>query len=100
MGDDDAWSRWKRLAADQSADPMEVLRAAATFARYFNAVQGQAVVAARSTGHTWDEIAEAVGRTRQAVWQRWAKDGSDQSAPVRRAISRSRRFLAPPPPAW
>ncbi len=98
----EAWHRWERLIADPEVDPLEVLRAATTFARYFAAVQGRSVAAARDAGHTWEEIAEAVGRTRQAVWQRFAS--SDPSASpkdrTRRAVDRSGMFLAPPPPVW
>src|SRR3989442_7360695 len=100
-----SWDRWQTLAADPAADPLEILRAATTFLRYFYAVQSRAVAAARAGGHTWEDIADAVGRTRQAAWQRWRRDaiagGRDEMQDrLRQAVKRSARFLAPPPPVW
>ena len=100
-----SWDRWQRLAADSAADPLEVLRASATFIRYFFAAQARAVSAARAQGRTWEEIADAVGRTRQAAWQRWrhdvaTKDPDEMRDRLRHVVKRSVRFLAPPPPVW
>jgi hypothetical protein len=38
------------------------------------ALERQAVDAARAKGHTWEEIGEALGVSRQAAWGRFAID--------------------------
>ena len=69
-----SWGEWESLLAQDDPDPLEILRAATRFERYFVAVEGAAVRAARVKGKSWDEIAQAVGRTRQAVWQKHRND--------------------------
>ena len=58
-------------------DPLRVLREVAKYQRYLSAIEDQAVKAARSSGHTWEEIARAVGNSRQAAWKRWRSRGPD-----------------------
>jgi len=60
-----------RVLEDRSADPLDVLREVAKYQRYLSAIEGQAMSAARSGGHTWEQIAQAVGNSRQAAWKRW-----------------------------
>jgi hypothetical protein len=79
MSDDlSAWEAWDRLIHGSNKDPLEVLRAASQFQRYFDAVQGAAVKAARGETRTWDEIGQALGVTRQAAWQRFATSEHEQ----------------------
>ena len=66
-----AWDEWDRLLAEPTPDPLAVIRLAAQYQRYLDAVQMKAVPAARARGHTWEEIGEAIGTSRQAVWQRF-----------------------------
>ncbi len=73
-----AWEAWDRLIHGRDADPLEVLRAASQFQRYFDAVEGAAAKAARSEGRTWDEIGQALGVSRQAVWERFATSEHEQ----------------------
>jgi hypothetical protein len=74
----DAWDKWERLRQNPEADPIEVLRAVSSFQQYFAAIEKEAVRVARSQRHTWNEIGAALGRSRQAIWQRAASrpDGS------------------------
>jgi|KBSMisStaDraftv2_1062788.scaffolds.fasta_scaffold2076453_1 hypothetical protein len=66
-----AWDEWDRLLAEPTPDPLEVIKLAARYQRYLDAVQMKAVPAARASGHTWEEIGAAIGTSRQAVWQRF-----------------------------
>jgi hypothetical protein len=73
-----AWEAWDRLIHARDANPLEVLRSASQFQRYFDAVQGAAAKAARAAGQTWDEIGQALGVTRQAAWERFATSEHEQ----------------------
>jgi hypothetical protein len=73
-----AWAAWDRLIHSRDPDPLEVLRAASQFQRYFDAVAGPAANAARSQGNTWDQIGEALGVSRQAAWERFATSDHEQ----------------------
>ena len=66
----DAWENWERLRQNPEADPIEVLQAVSSFQKYFAAIEKEAVKVARSQNHTWNEIGAALGRSRQAIWQR------------------------------
>jgi hypothetical protein len=66
-----AWDAWDELLGRAEPDPLEVIRLAAQYQRYLDAIQMKAVPAARAQGHTWDEIGKAIGTSRQAVWQRF-----------------------------
>jgi hypothetical protein len=74
-----AWENWERLRTDPQADPVEVLRAISAFQRYFSAIEKEAVKVARSQNRTWHEIGAALGRSRQAMWQRAAASQANQS---------------------
>ena len=75
----DAWDNWDRLRRDPTAEPLEVLRAISAFQKYFAAIEVEAVRVARSQNHTWHEIGAALGRSRQAVWQRAASSKVDDA---------------------
>src|SRR5438105_3864864 len=66
------WASWEAAIAADDPDPMEILRLAGMFQRYFFKVQDHAVKAARVQGHSWEEIGDAIGVTRQAAWQRFS----------------------------
>jgi hypothetical protein len=87
MSNRTSWERWESLRTQQDPDPIEVLEAVASFQRYFKAIEREAIQAARGQGRTWNEIGNAVGKTRQAVWE------SSQSSDFERLIKegRSRR---------
>jgi hypothetical protein len=88
-----AWQAWDRLIHGRGADPLDVLGAASQFQRYFDAVQRAAVNAARGEGHTWDEIGQSLGVSRQAAWERFATSEHEQlrKVTVERFCSWSRR---------
>jgi hypothetical protein len=85
------WERWESLRTKQDPDPIEILEAVASFQRYFKAIEREAIQAARAQGRTWNEIGNAVGKTRQAVWEsarsrdveRLIKEGRSRRADVR-----------------
>jgi hypothetical protein len=73
-----AWEAWDQLIHRRDANPLEVLRTASQFQRYFDAVQGAAAKAARGEGSTWDEIGRSLGVSRQAAWERFATSEHEQ----------------------
>jgi len=68
------WEAWERIRASWDPDPLEVLRIAAAFSRYFEMAQKEAISFARSSGLTWEQIAASLGQSRQAIWQRAQRD--------------------------
>ena len=71
MDGESHWDAWQRAIQGDAVDAIEVLRMAATYERYFKEVQRQAAKVIRSEGHTWQEIADSVGVTKQTAWQKW-----------------------------
>src|SRR4051812_15480952 len=65
------WSRWEDVVSSKDADPLEVISLAGRLRRYLDAVESAAVKAARAQGASWQEIADAVGTTRQSAWEKW-----------------------------
>lgn len=68
------WEAWERIRRSADPDPLDVLRVAAAFGRYFDAAQKEAISFARLAGVSWEQIAESVGQSRQALWQRSRRD--------------------------
>ena len=56
-----------------------MLRVAAAFSRYFDAAQKEAISFARSAGLSWEQIADSLGQSRQALWQRASRGASLQA---------------------
>ena len=73
------WEAWERIRTSADPDPLEVLQVAAAFSRYFDAAQKEAISFARSAGLSWEQIAESLGQSRQALWQRASRDASLQA---------------------
>jgi hypothetical protein len=65
------WDRWQRVIGGDEVDATEVLALAAMYERYFQEIQSRAVHVLRREGRTWQEIADAVGVTKQTAWQKW-----------------------------
>jgi hypothetical protein len=63
---DSFWEAWERIRTSADPDPLEVLRVAAAFSRYFDAAQKEAISFARLAGLSWEQIAESLGQSRQA----------------------------------
>jgi hypothetical protein len=76
----EAWNNWEHLRQDPEADALEVLRAISAFQKYFAAIEREAVTVARAQNRTWREIGAALGRSRQAIWQRAASRIDDPKA--------------------
>lgn len=93
------WGSWERICASADPDPLEVLRVAAAFGRYFEAAQREAISFARAAGLSWEQIAESLGQSRQALWQRAGRDASLQAM---LATSQKRRWemLRRDPVSW
>jgi hypothetical protein len=73
------WEAWERIRTSPDPDPLEVLQVAAAFSRYFDVAQKEAISFARSAGLSWEQIAESLGQSRQALWQRARRDASLQA---------------------
>ena len=64
------WDTWEELRSSPNPDPIEVLKIVASFHEYFCSIEQEAIRVARAQGRTWNEIGAALGKTRQAIWQR------------------------------
>jgi hypothetical protein len=93
------WEAWERILDSRDPDPLEILRAAAAFGSYFEAVERDGIAFARAKGLTWAQIAEALGSSRQAVWQRASRDGALQ-AQLRATTTHRWEALRRDPNAW
>ena len=67
----DLWTMWDQVMTDPGTSPLDVLRTSAQYQRFFAVVEREAIGAAKAEGATWEQIGEALGITRQAVWQRY-----------------------------
>jgi hypothetical protein len=83
------WEAWQETIGGDDVDALEVLGTAAMYERYFQEVQSHAVRVARAEGRSWQEIADAVGTTKQTAWQKWR-------TPKEKAKELSARFAAFP----
>ena len=68
---------WLRLIEDSQADPIDVLKTVGTYQRYLAAIEERAVRAARAAGRTWEEVAGAIGVSRQTAWEKFSSKGRD-----------------------
>ena len=76
------WEAWERIRA--SSDPIRLKcfglqqPSAATSRR----LKKEAILFARSSGLTWEQIAESLGKSRQAIWQRGkTRPGTSRATP-------------------
>ncbi len=60
-----------------TSEPLVAIRALATIEGEAKKVLAEMVEEARKADHTWVQIAEALGVTRQAAQARWGADGVD-----------------------
>ena len=68
--------------------PLAALEAAACIRRYLDEVERRSVETARSRGATWEDIAEALGVSRQAVYQRFRHRRTEQTVADQAASGR------------
>lgn len=93
------WDAWERIRASSDPDPLEVLRVATAFCRYFETAQKEAISFARTSGLTWEQIAESLGQSRQAIWQRAQRDPELQ-AQLHATMKRRWEALRRDPGSW
>jgi len=62
------------IDGDWESDPLRVIAGIREGARNLDDWQQKAVAVAREQGRSWEEIGAACGVTRQAAWERFAKD--------------------------
>ena len=64
------WDQWQELLHSETPDLLQILRLGAQFQAYFSTIESETLQAARTAGMTWAQLGEALGTSRQAVWQR------------------------------
>jgi hypothetical protein len=82
------WDQWLELIRSDTPDLLEILKLGAQFQAYFSTIESETLQAARTAGMTWAQLGDALGTSRQAVWQRattW-----DASRRRERSTNRSR----------
>jgi uncharacterized NAD(P)/FAD-binding protein YdhS len=62
------------ISSDGDVDPLGVLRGITKGMRKLDNALRDAVASARSRGHSWEEIADALGVSRQSAWERFQKE--------------------------
>ncbi len=75
------------LNALPTADRLLALRSLAVM---IGAKRASTVLAARSEGMSWADIAERLGMSRQSVWDRYAAEDHDPPPPARGRSARAR----------
>jgi hypothetical protein len=68
------------ISSDGDVDPLGVLRGITKGMRKLDNALRDAVASARSRGHAWEEIADALGVTRQSAWERFAQSEDEERA--------------------
>jgi len=80
--------RMSLLAPDSlPADPIAALRALTASETELDNLRRTQVAAARDAGASWEEIGEALGTSRQAAWEYFAKRAGDTLAEMANAHS-------------
>ena len=62
------------ILREHTSDPIATLRAAGRLQSLLSDIEDLAVLRARADGTSWSKIADAVGRTKQAVWEKHRPD--------------------------
>ncbi len=75
------------LNALPTADRLLALRSVAVM---IGSKRASTVLAARSEGMSWGDIAERLGMSRQSVWDRYAAEDHDPPPPARGRTARAR----------
>jgi hypothetical protein len=96
MASEKIWNMWDELLGQEDLEPMEVLKAAGMYERYFQEVEHHAVDVARAEGHSWQEIADAVGVSKQTAWAKW-RSPEQKRRQKREPSARFEEFPVQPP---
>lgn len=96
------WSEFERVVGSPDSTPLDVLQVVGVYQRYLEAIEKEAVRAARRMGATWEDIGASLGVTRQSAWQRLRhledeiKQATDADARARFVDEVLRRMKHPP----
>jgi len=63
-----------RASGDWESEPLEGLREACRIATALDKLTRESVGRARDAGHSWTQIGQALGVTKQAAWQRYSDE--------------------------
>lgn len=74
------------ISSDGDVDPLGVLRGITKGMSKLDRALRDAVHAARGRGHSWEEIGEALGVTRQSAWERFKVVDEEYPDAVDRAM--------------
>ena len=61
-----------RAAGDWETEPLDGLREACRLSRALDKLTRESVQQAREAGHSWTQIGEALGVTKQTAWERYS----------------------------
>ena len=77
------------ISSDGDVDPLGVLKGITKGMRKLDGALRDAVVSARGRGHSWEEIGDALGVTRQTAWERFGSgvEPEDPIAAARGALA-------------
>jgi hypothetical protein len=64
-----------RETGDWETEPLEGLRETCRLATAIDKLTRESVKRARDAGHSWTQIGEALGITKQAAWERFSAEG-------------------------
>jgi hypothetical protein len=64
------WEEWEALLSAETPDLLGILKLGAQLQAYFATIERETLKVARATGLTWAQLGDALGTSRQAVWQR------------------------------
>jgi hypothetical protein len=96
MASEKIFGTWEDLLGREDLEPMEVLKVAAMYERYFQEVQRHAVDVARAEGRSWQDVADEVGLTKQTAWAKW-RDADERGRKRRERSARFEEFPVQPP---
>jgi hypothetical protein len=82
------WEQWQTLLNAESTDLLAILKLGAQLQAYFATVERETLRVARATGVTWAQLGEALGTSRQAVWQRATSFAGVSRKPTSGPLSR------------
>jgi hypothetical protein len=96
MASEKIFATWEDLLGREDLEPMEVLKVASMYERYFQEVQRYAVGVARAEGRSWQDIGDTVGLSKQTAWAKW-RDSDERGRKRRERSARFEDFPVQPP---
>jgi hypothetical protein len=74
-----------RAAADWESEPLDGLREARRVSAALDKLTRESVARAREAGHSWTQIGEALGVTKQTAWERYGRAHFSKHPPEAKA---------------